>query len=154
MINPIKTLKLLLPALIPAWNFFDIIAPSPRVYYAISPTPEEARDNWQEFRPRTETLPLWRILARLWWNPRWNESLFVMSCAERLMENPTRHSEDEILHRIARDLAQQRTDNTQVGWLQFRLITIERQGETLQQTLVYESRPFDLSAYQVKGELP
>lgn len=26
--------KLLLPALIPSWNFFDVIAPAPRVEYA------------------------------------------------------------------------------------------------------------------------
>ena len=32
MRNPFK---LLLPALIPSWSFFDVIAPSPRIEYAL-----------------------------------------------------------------------------------------------------------------------
>lgn len=34
------------------------------------------------------------------WNPVRNESLFLVSCAERLIEHPTVHSEEEILKRI------------------------------------------------------
>ncbi len=40
----------------------------------------------------------------MFWNPEGNESLFLVSCAERIMENYTPHSENEILKRIARDI--------------------------------------------------
>ena len=44
-------LKLLLPALIPSWRFFDTIAPSPRIEYALLHDPHAAAA-WREFRPR------------------------------------------------------------------------------------------------------
>ena len=33
-----NALRLLLPALIPSWRFFDVIAPSPRIEYALGAT--------------------------------------------------------------------------------------------------------------------
>eukprot|EP01041_Mallomonas_annulata_P029338 gene29338-51316_t len=99
-----KALRLLLPALIPSWNFFDVIAPSPRIEYALGALPAAPLDAWREFRPRPAHLPLWRMLARLLWNRHWNETLFLVSCAERLVDQPTAHSEDEIFRRIAADL--------------------------------------------------
>jgi len=38
-----------------------------------------------------------QMSGRMFWNPSWNESLFLVSCAERLLQNPTPHSEDEIM---------------------------------------------------------
>ncbi len=138
MPNP---LRLLLPALIPSWNFFDVIAPSPRVEYALSATRDEEPGGWREFRPRPEHLSIPTMLARLAWNPRWNQTLFVASCAERLTDEPTDHSQDEIFRRIAVDLARQPDAATLEPWLSFRLVFLSREGEAIQSQVLYQSAP-------------
>ncbi len=135
-------LKLLIPALVPSWNFFDIITASPRIQFTLLGAENESPREWHEFRPRPAHLSLLQMLGRLFWNAKWNESMFVVGCAERLIEHPTQHSENEILQRIINDIMEkpssgQRMDATH---LQFRLLTIERRGTTLQQEEVYYSR--------------
>ena len=134
----LKTLKLLLPALVPSWRFFDIIAPSPRIQFALLNEENGEPLNWQEFRPRPNHVPFVQMLARLFWNPHWNESLFMVSCAERLMQNPTQHSEDEILQRILNELKQ--GGSVAASHVQFRLLYIYREGDELHQVVTYHSR--------------
>lgn len=134
--------KLLIPALIPSWNFFDVIVPSPRIQYAIVDEENNLSVDWQEFRPRPVRVSLPQMVIRMVWNPFWNESLFIMSCAERLMDYPTQHSEDEIFKRIKADIIsvtdEARTiENKQV---KFRLIFIQREGENLKEQIRYESQ--------------
>ncbi len=118
-----NTLKLLLPAVIPSWRFFDIIAPSPRIEYVLLETPDTAAENWREFRPRPATLPPTKMLARMFWNPHWNETLFLVSCAERLMSHPTEHSASEIFNRLKRDLLKKCPEQIEKKpFLQFRLV--------------------------------
>lgn len=139
--NLLRPLKLLLPALIPSWNFFDWIAPSPRVEYrlASSSNLSDQTSGWREFRPRPASLSGLQIAGRLLFNPRWNESLFVASCAERLVEYPTAHSSEQIFRRIAADLIDARATDR----LQFRLVFVSRDGEALRREVRYvsESRP-------------
>lgn len=121
----IQTLKLLLPALIPSWNFFDVIADSPRIEYTLRAAREDGDSAWLEFRPRPERIGVPAMVGRLFWNAQWNETLFVISCAERLMEAPTEHSQNEIFRRIAADLA----DRPVGAWLRFRIALLsEREG--------------------------
>ncbi|HEC18104.1 MAG TPA: hypothetical protein ENI97_02035 [Gammaproteobacteria bacterium] len=132
----LRTLKFLLPALVPSWRFFDVIAPSPRIQFVWS---ESRADNiehvsWREFRPPPAHISLIGMLGHLFWNPRRNETLYLVSCAERLLQGYTRHSEDEILRRIARELA------AQTGYLQFRLLLVKRVGDSLQHTVAFHSR--------------
>lgn len=139
-------LKLLIPALLPSWRFFDFIAPSPRVQFALLNNGGATELEWQEFRPRPAQLTFWHMLGRLFWNPVWNESLFLVSCAERLMEQPTVHSENEILKRIRHELMN--TPGASVSGatsLQFRLLLVQRQGSTLQESVVFHSRVEPLS---------
>lgn len=133
MNNP---LRLLAPALIPSWNFFDVIAPSPRVEYALSETATAAPAAWTEFRPRPPRVSILTMLTRLFWNPRWNQSLFVTACAERLVDQPTAHSEDEIFRRLAVDLP-----DDAAGWLAFRLAFVSRQGETIEREVLFQAAP-------------
>jgi len=135
-------LKLLLPALLPSWNFFDIIAPSPRVQYALLESENETSQKWCEFRPRPARLSFLQMLGRMLWNAKWNESMFVVSCAERLIDQPTQHSEDEILKRIINDLVGD-VSNIQLNsatHLQFRLLVVERIGTELEQEVFFYSR--------------
>ena len=138
----LHTLKLLLPAFFPSWRFFDVIAPSPRIQYALFDSVNETVSGWQEFRPRPVRVSFRQMLGRMVWNPGWNESLFLVSCAERLIEFPTRHSEDEILVRIKKELAvnSSHPENTTATQLQFRLVVIKRKETQLVQEVVFHSR--------------
>lgn len=133
----LKTLALLLPALIPSWRFFDEIAPSPRIEFALLRNADESPSNWQEFRPRPARLTFGDRLKRMFWNARWNESLFLVSCAERLMQNPTAHSEQEIQSRIAAELMPEQREAT--PYLQFRLVFISRHRDALEKHITFVS---------------
>jgi len=133
-------LKLLLPALIPSWNFFDVIAPSPRVEYARLRSIGDPSGDWREFRPRPESLSPLDTFKRLAWNPRWNESLFLVSCAERLTDVPTAHSEDEIFKRIAADLRGEPEDAAR-PWLCFRLAFVSREADTVTSEVLFQPAP-------------
>jgi len=136
--------KLLLPALIPSWNFFDVIAPSPRIEYALLRSVGDASGDWREFRPRPDSVAPLAMLARLVWNPRWNETLFLVSCAERLTDHPTPHSEDEIFKRIAADLAGEASrerGDAERPWLCFRLVFVSRERETIVREVLFQPAP-------------
>jgi len=119
----LASLKLLLPALTPSWRFFDSVGPSPRIEYC---TPE----GWREFRPRPEVVTWRQMLARLFWNPERNESLFLTSCAERLLESPNPHSVGEIEARLG-----------VMGWLQWRIVVISRRDAGLVREVAWLSLP-------------
>lgn len=127
----LRSLQLLLPALVPSWNFFDIIAPAPFIEYAALQNKDDT-PNWQAFRPRPQRLSTVPILRRLFWNPNWNESLFLVSCAERLLTEPTDHSRNEILARIKADIT------PSISYLQFRLVLRHR----LQTEIAYLSQVY------------
>lgn len=137
----LKAFRLLLPALVPSWRFFDVIAPSPRIEYALSAEPEGEPAAWREFRPRPARLSPFVMLARLVWNPRWNETLFLVSCAERLVDQPTAHSQDEIIRRIAGDLALTPEAASLAPWLWFRLVFVRREGEDLVRETLFTAAP-------------
>lgn len=135
----LRTLQLLLPAVVPSWRFFDYIAPSPRVQYAVLDAHQNLLADWREFDPRPEHVPLTTLLRRMLWNPQWNESLFMMSCAERILEQHTHHSETEIMSRICTALRRQPVAVTGC-FVQFRLVVIERRGEQLTEQVYFISR--------------
>lgn len=132
----LRTIQLILPALIPSWRFFDVIAPSPRIEYRrLRARDDDDAEGWRAWRPRPAHVSLGTMLARLFWNPGWNESLFAVSCAERLLDEPTDQSRDEIFRRIASDL--QATDRD--GFLQFRLVVRARNGDAVTSDIAYVS---------------
>ena len=137
----LRTLKLLLPALIPSWRFFDEIAPSPRIEFTVLQTEQATPNHWQEFRPRPTHLSIIPMFKRLFWNPQWNETLFLVSCAERLMTEPTEHSIQEIQSRIALDLNQNQADKEMPPYMQFRLTVLYREGNELKKHITFTSQP-------------
>lgn len=139
----LRPLALLVPALIPSWNFFDVIAPSPRIEFALLASAQDAAPRWCEFRPRPQHVSLLEMARRLFWNARWNETLFVVSCAERLVDQPTAHSEDEIFRRIAADLATAPVDET--DWLVFRLVFLSRENDSVTREVLFEAAPRPLA---------
>ena len=143
-------LKLLAPALVPSWNFFDVIAPAPRVEYALLASPGDTTGTWWVFRPRPARVSLPEMLRRLVWNPHWNQSLFVMSCAERLAEDRTpEYSEAELFKRIASDLAAEPQDPAR-PWLCFRLVFVHREGEALTEEVMVQPAPRRLAEIDIR----
>ena len=132
----LHTLRLLAPALIPSWRFFKEVAPAPRIEYAVLRGPDRTPEAWTEARPRPARLSFGRMLARMLWNPRWNETLFMVSCAERLVAAPDAHSVAELRRRLARDLGP--ID----GHLQFRLVFLRRVGAEIVAEVEYLSPVF------------
>lgn len=141
-LSPMVTaFKLLLPALIPSWAFFKAVEPSPRIEWRCIKTPKDDTPRWQEFRPRpTHQTPL-AILGRLLWNPTWNETLFMVSLAERLMLAPSAHSTDEIYVRLATELDRLTPTKAQLPYLQFRLNFVSRDENGLSQAITHQSTP-------------
>lgn len=136
-----QSLALLLPALLPSWRFFDVITASPRIEYALIGASGMAT-NWQEFRPRPAKLPLSSYLIRLFWNPDWNETLFLVSCSERHLSHPNPHSLTEIENRL---LAKRPpASEAQAKSLQFRIILVSREGMELTREVAYLSEPMAL----------
>jgi|GEM_PF-228370 len=94
-----RVFSLFLPALIPSWRFFDGIAPSPRIEVAQIDDPAQEVERWVEFNPRPQRVTFGQMLMRLVWNPHWNEQLFLVSCSERLRDNPTQQHSVHLAHR-------------------------------------------------------
>jgi hypothetical protein len=143
----IQVLRLLLPALIPSWNFFDVIGDSPRVEYALLRAPDEAAPDWLEFRPRPDRVPLPAMLGRLIWNARWNETLFVLGRADWLIDEPTEHSRNEIFRRIAADLDHADREGT---WLTFRIALLSEHEDRLVREIAFVAEPRRLSTISVR----
>lgn len=76
------------------------------------------------------------MLRRLFWNPRWNDALYLVSLAERQTIAPTEHSLQDITAHIARRL---RSQKTPAGALfQFRILYVHRDAIGLHQTVTFE----------------
>lgn len=79
----------------------------------------------------------------MFWNPDWNEQLFLVTLAERLDAAPTRHSVDEINMRIAARIeARDRSEK-----LQFRVVFVCRDGDRIVKSVDYESDPVALDGF-------
>jgi len=136
-----RLFQYLLPALIPSWRFFDYIGPSPRIQFAIVAKPDDSAPCWQKFRPRPEYLPLAAMLRRIFWSPRWNESLYMVSCAEKLLEEFSPVLEGELLTRISNAIARGETGDKIAGpvWLIFRIVVFKREDEQIVQQVGFVS---------------
>lgn len=137
----LKTLSLALPVLIPSWRFFKEIEPSPRVQWALGSTREVSEGDWHEFRPRPLVVTPFQMFRSLFWNPAWNETLFIVSCAERIAQQPTDHSVNAIKRRIFQEIERMRTDATG-KWMRFRLVFVCRDETGMSQEIVFLSDPY------------
>lgn len=123
------TLRLALPALIPSWRFFKSVQPSPRIEWRCPDLSLE----WQAFRSRPAHISGLTLIRRMFRNPRWNEALYMVTCAEHLTAEETRHSIEEILVRLRQDCP------VTAGTLQFRIKFIDRINGTLQEEITFTS---------------
>ena len=96
--------------------------------------------DWQEFRPRPQKLAAITMLRRLFWNPQWNETLYLVSLSERLTLEPSQHSEQEIKALLGRHL---KSVEPEVEQLQFRLVFVRREDGKLIEEVTHLSEPFE-----------
>lgn len=89
------------------------------------------------------------MLKRLFWNPEWNEALFVLSCAERIEENPTQRSIHEINKRILSDISQIPPPQTAQS-MQFRLVFIHENETGQSQDILFISQKIPLNDAPLK----
>jgi hypothetical protein len=132
----------LVPALIPSWRFFDYIAAAPRILAVVASAGDPA-PCWQELRPRPAHLLFASMLWRLFWNPLWNESLYMVSCAEKLLADPSAMRADELMTRIAAEIVRGETGDKIAGpvWLTLRIVVFKREGEQIVQQVGFVSAP-------------
>jgi len=76
----------------------------------------------------------------MFWNPRWNETLYIASCADRLLGTPDPHCQQEILQRIKHDIHTGEIDSASATQVQFRLLLIKRVNAELITDLIFISR--------------
>lgn len=135
----LQTCKLLLPIFIPSWKFFNRIAPSPRIEFALLKSEKEESCNWQELILRPKQISTINFIKSIFYNPDWNDSLYIMNCAERLVLDPTEYCIQEIMKRIEADLEKKSADLETTPYLQFRLIVISREANELQKEILFTS---------------
>ena len=89
------------------------------------------------------------MAGRLLWNAQWNESLFLVSLAERLASTPdahtAAHSERELLLRVARHLHRQGVCGND-ACLQIRLRFVSGAGDALAGQIAYVSAVWPMAA--------
>ncbi len=134
----IRALSLLLPVLVPSWRFFAMVAPSPRIEVAIADPGGAACSAWQEFRPRPARISVWGSLRNLFWNPHWNETLYLTACAERFLADGSKPHLDYIVRRVRADL-QHPDQDTNSHQVLIRLVVVMRSDGQVVREELYRS---------------
>lgn len=144
-------LSLLLPALIPSWRFFDRIGPAPCIQCAVTlSTAMPPLEAWREVRPAPRHVRPITAIARLFWNAPRNETLFLASCAERLLDDPSPERADRLWARLAdivrAELRAHPGPESRAShgglpcpFLRVRIVEVTREGDDLVRTVMYVS---------------
>jgi len=135
----LRPFKLLIPVIVPSWRFFDTIAPSPRIEFSLLNNKQKPSHNWQEISPRPAHVSIGQMAKRLFWNPDWNDTLFLVSCAERLVDYPTHHSANEIFKRIEYFIKQNNLNTTDIHYIKFRLVFVNRANNIFEKNVMFTS---------------
>ncbi|MEM9062271.1 MAG: hypothetical protein AAGD13_17570 [Pseudomonadota bacterium] len=133
-------LRLLLPALIPSWRFFRSVEASPRIQWTFAENHPGDPTIWREFRPRPDRVSPLETLVRLFWNPVWNETLFLVSCAERIEDTSDPHAIAEIRHRVVTGLRRS-GEATSDQPVRFRIVFVDWQNGKRHERIAFESDP-------------
>ena len=91
------------------------------------------------------------MALRLLWNPQWNENLFLTSCVEKLIDDPSARAMDELLSRVAGtiDLGDNCEGAISELYLKVRALVIKRVNGAIIQEIVFISEPYRLDCLRV-----
>ncbi|MEM7471472.1 MAG: hypothetical protein AAF340_08985 [Pseudomonadota bacterium] len=138
----LRILAMVAPILLPSWRFFKVIAPSPRLEWRLLDQETGAGVLWHPFRARPKKLAIRSLLWRVFWNPHWNETLFLVTCAERIAVHGDERAIEELRRRISADFAA----SGMRGRFLFRLVFVSRAPKGLCKEVLYISDPFTVQA--------
>jgi hypothetical protein len=147
-------LALILPVLFPSWRFFSRIDASPRIEYAFLQNEYCEPLQWHALRPLPARLTFFTGLSRLLWNPQWNETLYMNSCAEHLFAGAAPIREQDIMHRL---LAAMTTGEIAIEpdaqFLVFCIRAVIRDGNIITQPIVFIAKPSAIPAAIISGTI-
>jgi hypothetical protein len=139
---PGRVLRLVLPVLVPSWRFFDSIGPSPRLEYQwrAPEAPEDPAQAWTPWVLTPARVGVGTMFARLFFNAARNETLYLLACCERLLDDGSRHAEQEIAARLSAHLHEGRL--AAPGLVRFRVVEVHREAGQLQRQVAFVSAAF------------
>lgn len=118
-----QTFRLFLSALISSWQFFKESAPAPRIEFTLNKENNATSiDSWQEVKASPEKLTIIDFIKNIFYNPHWNEYLYIMDCAERLIIEDKEFYSNEISNFINRYLIERNCCTSATPYLKFRVI--------------------------------
>ena len=124
---------LLLPAVVPSWRFFDRVTASPRIEVGVFQSGSPDSLTWKDFRPRPARVGLCTMLVRMFWNPHWNESLYLVSLAERIVATGCEHAVRGVWERV------EGSRFPEGRGVCFRVVMVSREGDDLVQQVAFQS---------------
>jgi hypothetical protein len=138
--------SLLLPVLFPSWRFFSSIGPSPRILLTFLSDETEIPKTWESFNSRPMRIGVLQSLRNLFCNPKWNEMLYMNTCAEHLVDEYSVMREKEIATRV---LASVRRGDiasaVDAQYLVFKIDLVTREHQEIVQEAAFISRPYRLN---------
>jgi hypothetical protein len=136
----LQNIKILSPALFPSWRFFDTVVPAPRIEYRILQSPQKKPSRWEKLYPKPFQVSLLQKIISIFWNPRWNEYLFLINCVESFIKKPTKKNEVEVVKLIKAELARKSIKFNDISHFKFRLLLLFREDTKLKEHIHFESR--------------
>lgn len=145
----LRLARLCLPIVVLSWRFFDEIAPAPRIDVGWSDGPDADVTHWQPLRPTPGALP-WPVrVAHLFANARRNETLYLVSCADKVCYGDSAHAVAEIRARVRAACA--RGELAPAGtWLRYRICTVERDGDALVEHEAFRDHAFPVAGIDAR----
>jgi hypothetical protein len=142
----VRVLRLVLPVLVPSWRFFDSIGPSPRIeYQAWRPdAPEDPANPWTPWALTPARVGVAAMVARLFLNAERNETLYLLACCERVVDDGSGHAEHEIAVRLAAHLGH--APLAVPCRARFRIVEVYPEAGQLQRQVAFVSAPFAVAA--------
>lgn len=137
-------LKLLLPILFPSWRFFSSVGPSPRIDIAWLSEKNAEPLEWFPFRPLPERVGVAVGLQRLFYNPEWNERLYLNTCAEHLLETDSVFHAQQIAERLLSAVNTGELNAGSACYLVFRVRALSKEAGQLKDELAFMSEPISL----------
>lgn len=135
-------LRLLLPVLIPSWRFFDTVGLAPCIEFTPLAHEHGSPTQWRTFRAKPARRSWHETLLHLVWDPRGNETLYLLGCAERLLESGASSAEREIRDAVAAEIV---ALDPSTRWARFR-VRLEGHEADPAAPIEFESSSFPVGA--------
>ncbi|MEN0038998.1 MAG: hypothetical protein AAGC78_18105 [Cellvibrio sp.] len=138
-------LRLILPVLFPSWRFFSSIGPSPRIEVGFASTAQLEPADWFPVFPLPEKISFTSGIVQLLHNPKWNDRLYINTCAEHLFESHSEFHEQQIAQRLLHLISAREIPvpiNAQT--LFFRVRALVAENGQLTEDITFISRAFSL----------